>query len=1031
MKPPRTSLPDCPRRKLPLSLRICAWAGGIVLGILLLVVGALTAVTYWLTPDRLSRLIAEQAPRYLNAEIRVENPRFTFWSSFPRFRLETDSIAIHSLAFEKAPKGELTEEVRQSLPRDADLLLTASGFSGAINVRDLLRNRIRLHDVELAGLGLNLVAATTRLANWDILFPDATPPKQMPVISANRIRLVKPRQVLYRSLPSGMTGRLDLREVTVERIESIGKLPFLYRTILAGRLWLAGPRMTILSGFPFALEGDIALGFRPLRVSFSDYRLQLGNIDAAVSMDLNGRTDNPSINSLSLEVGSFRLLDLLGYLPEAFFPGLGGIEGDLRVRASARLTAPWSLSSPYMPSVELTASMPDDNITYPLADGGKVTARHVGLRATLYFDGRDPAASTLNVPRFRLEGEDVSLDLSLHATDILAEPKVDSELDFSGNLNALRQLFPALAAMHAAGDFKGDAEISLVLAQQGPEYLRDLKARVNLDLPDFQIDTEPGRSNLAIRSGRLAVRASGSAGANGLTLDSALKVDARIGKAEWKRGNTTLTADDLKLAASARLLKAGGVPFDSLQANLASGTFTMEAPANKLGVRSLETSILFRRPTEAERKALRPLAEPTYADSAMLATRPHTPEALRGGFSKGMASFVSNWRMAVGLRLDGGRWDMDSYPHPFTIGKADLRTDFDSLVINRLEAATGVSSATLSGSVSGLRRLFAFEGVSPLRGELRADCGTVDINQIARACHDARAGEAVAKGDQSAPTPAWLIPRNLDADVVANASKVLYTNLELDSLRTSLHLHSGDLDIPALTMTTGFGSAAIKASYHSSSLGALNVGLGLALDSIDLQPCFAKFKSLEKMMPTLRNLSGHMWVGGDVSLDIFPDMTVDMPSLTASLSLEGRGLELKQDPFVHHLTRMLLIRGDAPIRIADLKARATVGDNLLEIHPFLLGIDRYRLEVVGVNNFAGDLDYHIGVMRSPVPFRFGINIEGMYHKPHLRFGGYRWKPNKTREVMSRIAPSFQWNFTRKMQWAGRVFMNKAATGQTL
>ena len=75
----------------------------IIAAVILLTVGALCGVTWWLTPERLTRIVNEQASRRLNADVRTENVRFTLWSTFPHLRLEMDSLHVRSRNLDSLP----------------------------------------------------------------------------------------------------------------------------------------------------------------------------------------------------------------------------------------------------------------------------------------------------------------------------------------------------------------------------------------------------------------------------------------------------------------------------------------------------------------------------------------------------------------------------------------------------------------------------------------------------------------------------------------------------------------------------------------------------------------------------------------------------------------------------------------------------------------------------------------------------------------------------------------------------------------
>ena len=53
-----------------------------------------------------------------------------------------------------------------------------------------------------------------------------------------------------------------------------------------------------------------------------------------------------------------------------------------------------------------------------------------------------------------------------------------------------------------------------------------------------------------------------------------------------------------------------------------------------------------------------------------------------------------------------------------------------------------------------------------------------------------------------------------------------------------------------------------------------------------------------------------------------------------------------------------------------------IHDNKIEVFPFLVEMDRYKVAVGGTHNLDMTFDYHLSVFTSPLPFKLGIDIKG-------------------------------------------------------
>lgn len=72
-----------------------------------------------------------------------------------------------------------------------------------------------------------------------------------------------------------------------------------------------------------------------------------------------------------------------------------------------------------------------------------------------------------------------------------------------------------------------------------------------------------------------------------------------------------------------------------------------------------------------------------------------------------------------------------------------------------------------------------------------------------------------------------------------------------------------------------------------------------------------------------------------------------------------------------------------------------VENGMLQIFPFMFDFDRYRIGVQGSSDMAMNLNYHVAVLKSPLPFKFGINITGNIDKMKIRLGKARFNEKQS------------------------------------
>lgn len=971
-------------------------AACVVAGIPLLLAAAVTALTLWLTPGRLSALASREASRYLEADVRVSNLRFTLWSTWPRLCLAADSMRVESRALDRLPRS-----VREKAGAEARFLGSCGEFRGALNIPALLAGRVRLHDVTVGDLRLNLVSVNDTIGNYSIIPYVSDARRHVPEVSADRITLCGGGCVDYRSMASGFTAHmaLDSLELAAAPQPDKGNLHGdggdtrgmrLYGLRGAGLLDAEADGLRLLDGFPFHIGGDVAVGFRPLRVSFYDYSIALGSLRSHVSMDMAVGNDI-EVDNFSYSVETFRLLGLLRYIPSPWRPDLDGLHTDVDVNLTARLLTPFRLNGSTLPSVEVDFDIPDGEFTYDI--GKPLTARHIGMSGRFMFNGENPGASYVDIPGFSVESDGVRLKLEGRLDSLLEEqPRLMAHVGLECDAERMDTVFPAIRPYAPSGMIYGDVRLTCGVDRGPAECLRNLM----------------------------------------------LAGSVRVVAPSVHDGNMRLSADSLSLDFSTHadtVTPAGvsGLPFNG---KLVLSSPVLDTPGFSLSLDNLcvaaDVSSHRCRTASVDTRSI------GYDDSVYLAARRHTPEALVLTAPESVRRIVGSHMADVSLSTDGGIMSVNGFGPHLAFGPAELRTNLDTVCLKRFSMKGAGSSLALSGSVSGVREALLSRFPKPLGVELDVDVDTLDINLMARALsmasgtrrqgaeNDTLRISATRDAGSESDSVALLVPRNITARIALKARETVYTNLHLTGLSGEVRVSGGDLVIPGLTIGSSFGDASVTAAYRSSDIERMDMDLGLRLEDIELVTFFRKFHAIEEMMPSVRNLTGTVSAGLSVGMHVFPDMNIEMASVEGTADLSGRGLSLRQNRFIHHVLSMMMIHDRRPVGIDNVALHCSIHDNLLEVYPFDFDFSRYRLRIEGVNDFGGELDYHIGVERSPIPFRFGIEVEGTYHHPRLRFGRAEWSERHSQRITGDVMQSFTVNLVKELKWFGREFMHKAA-----
>ena len=77
--------------------------------------------------------------------------------------------------------------------------------------------------------------------------------------------------------------------------------------------------------------------------------------------------------------------------------------------------------------------------------------------------------------------------------------------------------------------------------------------------------------------------------------------------------------------------------------------------------------------------------------------------------------------------------------------------------------------------------------------------------------------------------------------------------------------------------------------------------------------------------------------------------------------------------------------------IDSISVDLAVKDGTVNIYPFLVEIDRYKAAVGGEHNIDMTFKYHISILKSPLPFRAGVDISGNLDKMKFKITKAKYK----------------------------------------
>ncbi|MEG2402649.1 MAG: hypothetical protein RSB34_06930 [Muribaculaceae bacterium] len=380
---------------------------------------------------------------------------------------------------------------------------------------------------------------------------------------------------------------------------------------------------------------------------------------------------------------------------------------------------------------------------------------------------------------------------------------------------------------------------------------------------------------------------------------------------------------------------------------------------------------------------------------------------------------LRKWQMKGSIKAKRGRLFTPFFPLRNTLSDIDFDFSADSFIVNHMHYKTGQSIFEVKGGVRNIRTALLGRNRKPLSVHFSINSDTLDVNELIKAAFSGAAyadniaaryklgtSESeeelellAANANADTTLTAIVVPGNIDADIDIFSKYAIYADMVVNDATGCIQVHDGVLQFNDMVAKSDMGDMRFNALYVAPTKHKIKFAFDLGLKDILVKRFLTMIPAIDTIMPLLQSMDGIIDADIAATTEVDSAMNILLPTFKAAVKLHGDSLVLFDSEVFAKLSKMMLFKNKQRNYIDNMTVELLIHDSQLELFPFMFDLDRYRFGIMGHNDMALNLKYHISVLKSPIPFKFGINITGNANdKMKFRFGGAKFKENHVSEL---------------------------------
>ena len=753
-------------------------------------------------------------------------------------------------------------------------------------------------------------------------------------------------------------------------------------------------------------------------------------MDAHVRLD-EGRTGVEGF----IEVSDFRLDGLIKEYGSHLIPELAKVSTDARLTLLAACEGEYIHSTGKLPSFSAVLSIPEAEIKYE----GIGLGLNLGIEAETYNDNRDRVKFDLSRLTMRTTGLNLQASASTDDL-LGEDPMINLDGRFGASLDTLATFLPDTLGISAEGTLSADLNGSIRLSQMDMYSfsMADIAGgvrtdHISLSIPkdtiraeirglDITVAPETRRSRIDTLSEHRLIGVTAQIAdadvsykdmisANGESLAFSVRNEAnglddtgqvnRVGgrfsaKSLAVRDSEGMSIEMEETSNSFQMMPQRdnqAVPILSVTSR--NGNITVATESNRAIIVDTEISARATMSTLRDSLMRRARGERGRRPATELVEDDFSDRDIKISLDETLLKYFREWNVTGNIDVNKGAVITPYFPLENRLDKFKAHFSNDEVAIDSMLLVTGSSSIAGKGSVSGLRRALTGRRTRPINVDIELISTGMNADELLGAytagmnfvpgsleggseMTDTEFFETVTSetAETEGEMSLLVIPSNINADIRLMAENVTYTDLEIGSMTAKLAAKDRCVQITETQAFTNVGEISFNGFYATRSKEDIQVGFDMDLRDITADKVISLMPAVDTIMPLLKSFNGLLNCEVAATAKLDTAMNIIMPSIDGVLRIEGRDLALSGDKTISKLTKILKFKNVEEARIDGMMIEGMIRDNSLEVFPFLIDIDRYTMAMSGTHSLDMSFRYHVSMIKSPLLFRFGVDLYG-------------------------------------------------------
>ncbi len=934
-----------------------------------------------LTPEKITPKVVQAINKNLNAELSIDAIELTFFKTFPNFKLELKNGFILNDS----------KTIQDSSFNSNDTLIQFDYGVVSVNPVAFIGNSIEVNKFSFENPTIYAYVSPDGQTNWNIL-KEREPQEKDSLSVANEEKKDFNASINIEEI-SIINGNLIFDDhysenyMTIQGFDMNLAAKYSDKEVLlklnsqSDNVIIRKKGNTYTEELAVVLNTDFHINRKTKVIDLKNAKVGINDITFVADGTLSPSREKKEIDvDLQLDLEVPTLNTLIDLVPESVFDKTDNYQAKGNVAISAAIKGIYKKG--VIPAINAKFQINEGEISFKNSPN-KIELIEADIEA--YISPQISTGSHFDIKNFNLKGVGTEISITGKGRNLFDNADLDITANGKIDLEALENSFPFKKSLN----LKGSGEIHLssifnINDIRNQDYGK-IQALGTLNMNQIVFHNETDSLHLQLDNANIHIEQDQDS--NLLTETSTKVIEGKITiqNLEFTNGkNSSGNLDQLNIKFATTPIK------DSTRVTVMKSSILVENGNINLGD-TLTAKLKFinaKISLQPDKKNVRvPSIYSVFEiDSTGIRAKGRFFAITKGSYKLSATKVDGNWPITGDISFDQLYAYTPTFPLLLKMPKTKLSFKPGVISLDHTKIEIGSSDIEATGKVYEFGD--AFFDNKMLRGELEVNSKLLDINEFIQALNDGErpteksaedvlAQDAKNEGTTATEQPkSFVVPQLLDLSLKSRFNEVKYKEFRIDNVIGTITIKDQKIDLANLQMTTMAAKMTTSIAYESKEKGKASLDFDVKLFDIDLSKLTKLMPVLDTVLPMADSFEGKVNFRMKGASKIDKNLGMTASSLDAIARVEGDNLVVLSGKTFEKMAKILLFKNKEKNTIDKLEFAMIFKNKQIEIFPSVVTVDRYKVAIGGQHNLDLTYDYHVSILKSPMPFKAGIDLKG-------------------------------------------------------